>query len=285
MRRAATGRCPPASVCTFVYAGKSDQIPVRNFLAKEGILGNVSFRAANAGVTQSGPHTAPPAAAASLGHGMPGPARGEPRRVAFPLFPLSMETLFTVDAIRRVPLFTMLTASQAQGIADVVVRQRYKRGDFILRQGGKSDALFILLSGRAHVMVADDRGREVVLALVKPGDYVGEMSLIDDQPHSASVVADVQCDVLVLARAPFAACLPKNANLAYSVLRGLVRRLRGANRQIESLALYDVHGRVARTLLDLAEPGDGAPRIAPGLSRTNLAKMVGASREMVGPGA
>ena len=193
-----------------------------------------------------------------------------------------METLFTVDAIRRVPLFTMLTASQAQGLADAVVRQRFRRGDRIVEQGHKSDALFILLSGRAQVVVTDGRGREVVLAMVKAGDYIGEMSLIDDRPHSASVIVDAQADVLVLGRGAFASCLPKNANLAYVVLRGLVKRLRAANRQIESLALYDVHGRVARTLLDLAE-GVGADRVIPaGVSRITLAKMVGASREMVG---
>lgn len=193
-----------------------------------------------------------------------------------------METLFTVDAIRRVPLFAMLTVAQAQAVAEVIVRQHLRRGDLIVQQGRKSEALFILLSGRALVVMTDLRGREVVLAVLKAGDYIGEMSLIDDKPHSASVVVDAAADVLVLGRGAFATCLPRNANLTYMVLRGLVARLRGANRQIESLALFDVHGRVARALIDMAEAHGGDRRVPAGLSRTSLAKMVGASREMVG---
>jgi len=193
-----------------------------------------------------------------------------------------MEPLFTVDAIRRVPLFSMLTVAQAQAIADVIVRQRLRRGELIVQQGRKSEALFILLSGRALVVATDARGREVVLSVLKAGDYVGEMSLIDDKPHSASVMVDAAADVLVLGRGAFATCLPRNANLTYMVLRGLVARLRGANRQIESLALFDVHGRVARVLIDLAEAHGHARVVPAGISRTTLAKMVGASREMVG---
>ena len=79
-----------------------------------------------------------------------------------------------------------------------------------------------------------------------PGDHIGEMSLIDNEPHSATVRAEVQTDVLVLGRAEFARCLPENnSSMAYAVMRGLVQRLRQADRKIESLALMDVYGRVA----------------------------------------
>jgi CRP-like cAMP-binding protein len=88
--------------------------------------------------------------------------------------------------------------------------------------------------------------------VLQPGDYVGEMSLIDNEPHSATVRAEVQTDMLILGRAEFARCLPENSSLSYAILRGLVQRLRNADRQIESLALLDVYGAVARTLLDMA---------------------------------
>ena len=192
-----------------------------------------------------------------------------------------MAMLSNLDLIRRVPLFSMLTVEQAQTIADGVVKRRYRRGEIIVEQGRKSDALFILLSGRARVITSDARGREVILAVLEAGDYLGEMSLIDNEPHSATVRAEVQTDVLVLGRNEFAVCLPDNSSLSYAILRGLVARLRNADRQIESLALLDVYGRVARALLDMAEDDEGRRVIRSKVSRQDLAKVVGASREMV----
>jgi CRP-like cAMP-binding protein len=192
-----------------------------------------------------------------------------------------MAMLSNLDLIRRVPLFSMLTNEQAQAIADGVVKRRYRRGEIIVEQGRKSNALYILLTGRARVMTADSRGREVILAVLEPGDHLGEMSLIDNEPHSATVRAEVQTDVLVLGRAEFARCLPENSSLAYAIMRGLVQRLRNADRQIESLALLDVYGRVARALLDMAQDDGEQKLIRNKVSRQDLAKVVGASREMV----
>ena len=187
-----------------------------------------------------------------------------------------------LELIRRVPLFSMLTASQAESVASAVVKRRFKRGEPIVEQGKKTNALSIILTGRARVVTTDARGREVILATMQPGDYVGEMSLIDDAPHSATVSAEVQTDVLTLGRLEFARCLPENSSMAYAVMRGLVQRLRHADRKIESLALMDVYGRVARALLESAsEDGDGNVVIRDKVSRQDLAKMVGASREMV----
>ena len=107
-----------------------------------------------------------------------------------------MAMLSNLDLIRRVPLFSLLTHDQAQGIADSVVKRRYRRGEIIVEHGRKSNALFILLTGRARVLTADSRGREVILAVLQPGDYVGEMSLIDNEPHSATVRAEVQVKII-----------------------------------------------------------------------------------------
>src|SRR4026207_280133 len=101
-----------------------------------------------------------------------------------------MAMLSNLDLIRRVPLFSMLTNDQAQGIADSVVKRRYRRGEIIVEHGRKSNALFIPAPGRARGLAAVSRGREVVLAVLQPGDYVGEMSLIDNEPHSATVRAE-----------------------------------------------------------------------------------------------
>ncbi len=193
-----------------------------------------------------------------------------------------MSMLSNLELIRRVPLFSMLTPSQAESVADAVIKRRFKRGELIVEQGKKSNALFIILTGRARVLTTDARGREVILANLAPGDYIGEMSLIDNEPHSASVRAEVQTDVLMLGRVEFARCLPENTSMAYAVMKGLVQRLRHADRKIESLALMDVYGRVARALIEAAETdAQGQLLIRDKVSRQDLAKMVGASREMV----
>lgn len=193
-----------------------------------------------------------------------------------------MSILSNLDLIRRVPLFSNLTQAQAELVADAVIKRRFKRGECIVEQGKKFNMLAIVLAGRARVLTTDSRGREVILATLHPGDYVGEMSLIDDQPHSATVRAEIQTDALILGRTEFARCLPENSSMAYAVMKGLVQRLRHADRKIESLALMDVYGRVARALLEIAQPDrEGQLVIRDRVSRQDVAKMVGASREMV----
>ena len=190
--------------------------------------------------------------------------------------------LSNLDLLRRVPLFSLLTVTQAEVISGAVTKQRYKRGEVLVEQGQKSNALAILLTGRARVVSADSRGREVILATLGPGDYIGEMSIIDNEPHSATVRAEVQTDVLLLGRADFARCLAENASMSLVVMRGLVKRLRHADRKIESLALLDVYGRVAHALLEFAvQDAHGQWIIREKISRQDLAKMVGASRDMV----
>ena len=194
-----------------------------------------------------------------------------------------MSMLTNLDLIRRVPLFAMLTPAQAESLADAVDKRRFKRGELIVEQGRKCDALYIILAGRARVVVTDRRAREVILATLQPGDYIGEMSLIDQAPHSASVEAEIQTDALVLGGHDFARCLLENHSTVAAVMKGLVGRLRSADRKIESLALMGVYGRVANVLLDsgVPNPDSNIRVIRDKISRQDIAKMVGASREMV----
>ena len=108
------------------------------------------------------------------------------------------------------------------------------------------------------------------------------MSLIDSEPHSASVVAEIQTDALVLRRSVFECCLNDNTSMAQAVMRGLVLRLRQANEKISSLALLNVYERVTKVLMGCAVPvGEKKLLVRDKMSRQDIAKMVGASREMV----
>jgi CRP/FNR family transcriptional regulator, cyclic AMP receptor protein len=193
-----------------------------------------------------------------------------------------MAIVSNLELIRRVPLFAMLTDEQANVIADSVSKQRFRRGAILVRQDFRSESLYILLNGRASVLSADTRQREVILATLRQGDCIGEMSLIDNEPHSATVRLEVQTDVLVLGRDAFMRCMPEEQSLALAVMRGLVARLRRSTRKIESLALSDVYSRVVSAMVEFSAVGpDGRRLMRDKVSQQHLAKMVGASRATV----
>lgn len=193
-----------------------------------------------------------------------------------------MSMLTNLDLLRRVPMFSILSEDQAQSLAKAVIKRRFKRGEKIVEQGQKSDALYIILAGRGRVVMNDSKRREVILATLQAGDYIGEMSLIDNESHSATVEAEIQTDVLQLGRAEFTHSLTESTTMAYTIMCGLVQRLRIADRKISSLALMSVYGRVAHVLQDTAAASPQKDMIIRDkLSRQDIAKMVGASREMV----
>jgi CRP/FNR family cyclic AMP-dependent transcriptional regulator len=191
-------------------------------------------------------------------------------------------TLTKIELLKRVPLFAKLSDTQAISLIGSLEKQRYKRSDHIVDIGQKSNALYVILSGKARVIIISDKGKEVVLANLGVGDCIGEMSLLDDQPHSATVVADSQMDVLILGRDAFTSCVMHNASLAVAVMHGLVDRLRRANQKIASLAFVSVYGRVARALLDSAQVDEsGQLIVSKKISHAALSREIGASREMV----
>jgi len=183
--------------------------------------------------------------------------------------------------LKSVPLFSSLSDEQLRMLQPCLQQRSYPRSSFILRAGEETDALYIILSGRVKVLIPDDQGREVILATMGPKDFFGEMGLLDELPRSASVEALESCQMLRFSKLGFMACLKDNFDLAMIIIRNLVRRLRAADRKIESLALIDVYGRVARLLLDQAEDIDGVSIVRNAPPKQEIARMIGASREMV----
>jgi len=163
-----------------------------------------------------------------------------------------VSSLSTPDLLRRVPLFEHLSDVQADSLAAALEKKRFKRLETIVEVGHKSNMLFIILSGKANVVVHAN-GKEMVLATLGPGECIGEMSLLDNQPHSATVVAETQVDALTLSRDGFNSCILNNAHMAVAVMCGLVVRLRKANQKIASLALTSVSSRVLSYLYNSAE--------------------------------
>lgn len=183
--------------------------------------------------------------------------------------------------LKSVPLFSAFTEQQLVTLLNYVQHRSYPRNVFVIQTGDETDSLYVILSGKVKVLIPDDQGREVILSVMGPHDFFGEMGILDDQPRSASVATLEPCEMLRLSKAGFMNCLKENSEVAMLVIRNLVKRLREADRKIESLALIDVSGRVVRLLVEMAEEVDGklvVPRTPP---KQEIARMIGASREMV----
>jgi CRP/FNR family cyclic AMP-dependent transcriptional regulator len=192
-----------------------------------------------------------------------------------------MATTVSTAVLKAVPLFSSFPEDQLRMLATVVTRKSATRSTIVMAGGDATDSLYIVLSGRLKVMMSDSDGKEVILSILGPGEFFGEMGLIDDSPRSASVVAIEACELLSITKRDFKKCLAENFEMAMAVMRGLVRRLREADRKIGSLAMLDVYGRVARLLLDMSEDVNGQKIVAKRLPKQDIAKMIGASREMV----
>jgi CRP/FNR family transcriptional regulator, cyclic AMP receptor protein len=141
-------------------------------------------------------------------------------------------------------------------IAAVATVRTFPKRAIIVTEGDDTDSLYVLLSGKARVFVADDKGREVQLNQLGAGEYFGEVTL-DGGPRSASVMAVEECRCAVVKRAELTPFIEKNPELALHIVRKLARRVRDLTENVRSLALMDVYGRVARLLLELAEEKDG----------------------------
>ncbi len=183
--------------------------------------------------------------------------------------------------LRSVPLFSSFSDAQVSQLLPGMQHRSYPRNSFILRAGEETDALYIVLSGRVKVLIPDEEGHEVILSILGPQEYFGEMGLLDDQTRSASVETLEPCEMLRLTKAGFTNILKDNFELAMLILQNLVKRLREADRKIESLALIDVYGRVARLLIDMAQNVDGKWIVEHAPAKQEIARMIGASREMV----
>jgi len=194
---------------------------------------------------------------------------------------VEVATLTTPELLRRVPLFEHLSEVQATALLTALEKKRYRRSEPIVEVGKTSNALFIILAGRANVVITSNF-KKIVLATVEAGECVGEMSLLDGKPHSATVVADSQVDALVLSREGFNQCFADNQHLALAIMRGLVVRLRNANQKIASLALTGVSSRVLGYLFSTATiSSDGSFLLHKKISNSAIGRQVGASREMV----
>lgn len=182
--------------------------------------------------------------------------------------------------LATVPLFKGLTQPDLDRFAAVTRERTFPRGSVILFEKDPGDSLFVVRTGRVKVALVGEDGREVILGVLGVGDHFGELSLIDDQPRSAHVIAMEDSALLVLRRDDFKRCVDESSAVAWALLQELSARLRRADDKIGGLVLLDVPGRIARLLLDTAEE-DGSDELSRPLTHQTIANIIGASRETV----
>ncbi len=188
--------------------------------------------------------------------------------------------------LRGVSIFADLDPGSLAALERITEAREYPEGAVILSQEEPGEALFVLVRGRVKVVLYGQSGREVILSVFRtPGDFFGEMSLLDDQPRSATVIAGERSRLLVLSRAAFQEHLAAHPRSALRVLTELSRRLRRADEVIGNLALLDVYGRLAGKLRELAasdgEAHEEGILIRQRPTQSEIAAMIGTSRETV----
>jgi CRP/FNR family cyclic AMP-dependent transcriptional regulator len=173
----------------------------------------------------------------------------------------------------------------ARRLLDRGTTRRVRKGSMLFAEGDRSDRVFLLISGRVRVFRSDESGRESLLAIRGPGDLLGELSAIDDDPRSASAVALEEVEVTILSGADFRDALDTVPGLARILLATVVARLRDADRKRAEFGSADATRRVARRLVELAdrygEQDGGAITVALAITQDDLAGWTGASREAV----
>jgi CRP/FNR family cyclic AMP-dependent transcriptional regulator len=189
-------------------------------------------------------------------------------------------TLATVEVLRKVPLFASLSSVDLQAFADLCRERSYPRGSVIVFEDDPGDAMYLVGSGQVKVVLIAEDGREVILSVLGEGAVFGEMSVIDEEPRSAHVIAMEDSVLVVLRREDFQNRLRHSPDVSIALLKELSRRLRRADETIANLVLLDVNGRVASLLLRMAEE-EGGDRITRRLTHHTIAQMIGSSRETV----
>ena len=190
-----------------------------------------------------------------------------------------------IKVLRKVPIFSSMPEAELQKLSNLAVKMNYPREKVIFFEEDEGDTLFIINSGRVKISKISDDGKEIILSILGPGDFFGEMALLDGELRSATVIAMEKTEVSAIRRRQFHDIIKENPQLSIDLLAIMSQRLRDANRKIGNLALLDVYGRLARMLLDYAdqegeELSDGSISFKRPTHQA-IANMIGTSRETV----
>ncbi|MCB4757604.1 MAG: Crp/Fnr family transcriptional regulator [Elusimicrobia bacterium] len=187
--------------------------------------------------------------------------------------------------LRGVELLTGLSTADLAKLAQMCQLVRYRRAETIFTESQPGACLYVVMSGRVKIFGTSKQGRSKTFAYLEPGDFFGEMSLIDEETRSASAAALEDSVLIMLKSEDFRKLVFSRPAIGLAMMKTLSARLRRANREIEALSFNNVLGRIAQILLDLADrygkQTDEGVRIEMALSHKELAEMAGTAREVI----
>ncbi|MFC1516762.1 Crp/Fnr family transcriptional regulator [Thermodesulfobacteriota bacterium] len=164
-------------------------------------------------------------------------------------------------------------------------KKKYARGSQVLHKGDVGNETYLIMKGKVKVIITHTDRKEIILNILKSGDFFGEMAVFDNMPRSATIVAEEDCECLIISRENIKDLIKRNPQIAFKLLSDMSKRVREADEQISSLAHLDAKGRVAQTLLKLSKEAnmitDEGYQVFPKPSIKDIAGMSGTSRETV----
>lgn len=181
--------------------------------------------------------------------------------------------------LKNVSLFADVPEAYLEQLEKLSVTRTYPKNTILVTEGDESNHLYIIKKGKVSVFLTGDDGRQVILNLMTEGEYFGELSLLDGEPRSASVMTVSPCEFIAISRASFQDLLKNNQEFAQFMICELTKRIRILTESVRDLALLDVYGRVIHTLEKLADENNRIDN--PKVTHQDIANMVGSSREMV----
>jgi CRP-like cAMP-binding protein len=192
-----------------------------------------------------------------------------------------------IEALRRVPVFSVLEDEALARLASTCRRRRYEAAELpIFHEGDDPGSLYVILRGRVHIRTVTPAGKSIHVAERGPGDQIGELGLIDGAPRMADAVTASPAELLILGREAFLRCLEEQPKIAFAIMRSLSERLREAARRLALQEEQDIPGRVARLLLEQMESGGqtlstGEILLTATRTHQQMAEQIGAARESV----
>lgn len=182
--------------------------------------------------------------------------------------------------LASIPLFSGLDARTREVVEQHSALRAVRRNTVVIQKGDESGVLYVVISGRLKVTVADGQGKEVILNTLGPGDYFGELAILGDMPRTATVMSLEDSKLLTLSRKAFLDLVREQPDIALAVIRNLTERVSQLTEQVGRLALGDVYSRI-RDALNAQAVEEGGVLVTGRFTQSEIAQMVGSSREMV----
>jgi CRP/FNR family cyclic AMP-dependent transcriptional regulator len=183
--------------------------------------------------------------------------------------------------LKEIPLFACLDDDALENLQNKAVKRNYPKNSVLFSKGDLGDSMYVIAEGKVKAVIYNEEGKEVLLSVFGPGEFFGEIAMLNGRGRSASMVTKTPSRLLIIGKKDFETALFGNTEMYSRLLNRILGKLREATDRIESLTFLNVYGRMVNLFLQLAQPQGAELVVGEKLTHQEIANMVGASREMV----